>query len=419
MGQEQMVDVAQIQIGNYIRMPVGWREHPFLLSTFMITKQEQIDIIKQMNLKFVYINLEKSEVPPKESFPDVFLHECEVIDNLLQEKMKTKEKQIEELSKYKNSQRRAAQDFSYSLEQIKSLMNKIRSHPLHAIQDATQLINFISNKLFHHNNITLHLISDLPNAETFYYHSLNVTTLSMLIAKLSGKTIQEINLLGIAALFHDIGNMSIPSAIFRKPSYLSNPELNIFKLHPIYSVKLLNLSSSLKDEVKEIIAAHHERLDGTGYPKGLMGSDISELTQLMSVADEYDYLCNPVLASKRPLTPYNALSFLYKHSISQLNKQYVQLLIKQLGIYPPGCIVELENGQIGLVVAINSQQLLHPSLMVYDPHVPKNSAAIIDLSKMEYSIKRVLLPTEITADIREYLQPARYVSYFFDATDDD
>lgn len=415
---EIKLNTEHLQVGNYIRLPLTWHDHPFLLSNFMIKNQEQIDIIKKLGIQHVYINLKKSIKPPKTEQPDAILHEEEVddtVEEILIDKMQSKDKCIEQLKNHKESQKRAEQGFKYSFSKIKDLMRNTQGYPLRSIREANELTNYIASQLYNSSNITLHLMAAPPNDDSIYYHSLNVATLAMLLAKLCGKNYDEIKLIGLAAIFHDIGNSKVSPHIFKKNETLTKPEENLYKMHATYSVRLLEMARDFPAEAKEMIEKHHERLDGSGYPNGLTANDINDSTQLLSVVDEYDYMCNPLMKNRNPVTPYTALSFLYKHCNKKLSKHHVQTLIKQLGIYPPGCVVELSNGHIGLVMSINSKRSLYPKLMIYDKHVPKEKAAIIDLEELSLTIKRVLLPSRLPKEVFDYLQPRKCIGYFFDA----
>jgi HD-GYP domain-containing protein (c-di-GMP phosphodiesterase class II) len=220
----------------------------------------------------------------------------------------------------------------------------------------------------------------------------------------------------MAAVFHDIGKIKIPTQILRKTEPLTKPEENLYKMHPRYSLTLLDLAKEFPEQAKGLILKHHERLDGSGYPEGLKGPQLDDLTQLMAVIDEYDSLCHPQIGGKAAATPHTVLSFMFKHKTQQLNKDYIGLLIKHLGIYPPGSVVELSNGLVGLVMSVNSQRLLYPSVLIYDAAIPRTEAAVVDLESMNLSIKRVLLPSRLPQEIFDYLSPRTRISYFFDSS---
>jgi HD-GYP domain-containing protein (c-di-GMP phosphodiesterase class II) len=416
---ELRISVERLQVGNYIKLPLSWRDHPFLLSSFLIKKEEQIQLIRQLGLKHVLIIPEKSDAPPKpvqalEQSENDLNQDDEIVS--LQDTMQNeKQQRIEQMQEFRRSMQRTEQSFNRSLAQMRSLINKLQNRPLNAITEAHELVEQITDQLMQADQMVLHLMSDSPEGDSLYYHTLNVAMLSMLLAKQAGKTADEIKLLGMAAIFHDIGKIKIPSQILRKTVPLTKPEENLYKLHPRYSLTLLDLAKEFPEQAKELILTHHERLDGSGYPQQLKAAQLSDLSQLMAVIDEYDSLCHPQMGGKAAATPHTVLSFMFKHKTQQLNKAYIGQLIKHLGIYPPGSVVELSNGLVGLVMSVNSQRLLYPSVLIYDAAVPRADAAVIDLEDMHLSIKRVLLPSRLPQEIFDYLSPRTRISYFFDS----
>lgn len=418
---ELRISIERLQIGNYIKLPLSWRDHPFLLSSFLLRNDEQIQLIRQLGVKFVLIIPEKSEKPPlpanaiNNTSPELLENNDELSD--LHEKMQAeKEARIESLKEYRRNLQKTEKNFQRSLVQMKQLISKLQQRPLEAIRDATQLVNEITDQLMSVDQMVLHLMSDSPKNESLYYHSINVAILSMMMAKQAGMTAQEIKTIGMGAVFHDIGKLKIPTQILRKTEPLTTPEENLFRMHPQYSLNMLSTAKDFPGEAKSIILRHHERLDGSGYPDGVKASSIDALSQLVGVVDEYDSLCHPTVGGKANSTPHTVLSYMFKHRTKQLNKEYVGLLIKHLGIYPPGSVVELSNGQVGLVMSVSSQRLLYPCVMIYDPAVARNDAAIVDLENVNLSIKRVLLPSRLPQEIFDYLSPRTRISYYFDSS---
>lgn len=417
---EIRISIDRLQIGNYIKLPLSWRDHPFLLSSFLLRHDDQIQLIRQLGLKYVLIVPEKSDKPP---LPAKTLENVPALDqenpdeiSALHEKMKAeKDARIEELKEYRRNLQKTEKNFQRSLVQMKQLIAKLQQRPLEAIREANELVSEMTSQLMAADQMVLHLMSDSPKNENLYFHSINVAILSMLMAKQAGMTEADIKLVGMASIFHDIGKLKIPSQILRKTEPLTAPEENLYRMHPQYGLTMLNQAQEFPGEAKAIILKHHERLDGSGYPDGLKENRIDPLSQLVGVVDAYDSLCHPTVGGKAAATPHTVLSYMFKHQTKQLNKDYIGLLIKHLGVYPPGSVVELSNGQVGLVMSVNSQRLLYPCVMIYDASVPRHEAAIVDLENVNLSIKRVLLPSRLPQDIFDYLSPRTRISYYFDA----
>jgi len=162
----------------------------------------------------------------------------------------------------------------------------------------------------------------------------------------------------------------------------------------------------------EVIVQHHERMDGTGYPRGLAGEAIDRLARITAIADAYDNHCNrPDPADS--YTPYQALSHMFSREQSRFDRELLSLFIRCLGVYPPGTVIQLSNGAIGMVVSVNPQCQLYPSVVVYDPEIPKKEALVIDLSEeRELTIDKSIRPAQLPRDIYDYLNPRTRISYF-------
>ena len=304
-------------------------------------------------------------------------------------------------------------EFDRSMAQVRAVMSKLQNRPLNAVEDATTLVNNLAEDLLSGENIVLHLMNDSNEADNFYYHSLNVSILSMMLAKAVGFSERDIKLLGLAGLFHDVGKMKIPDTVLRKQGKLTPQENNLLKMHTKYGLDFLKLSETIPEKVKVITEQHHEYLDGSGYPKQLKGDQIDRLSQLIAVVNEYDSLCHP-RDPKLSRIPFTGIAYLYKQRKKQLNNGDLGVLIRLLGIYPPGSVVQLSSGQIGLVMSVNSERLLFPSVQVYDAAIPRSEAPIIDLEAAGLTIEKALKPGALPEAVFEYLNPRTRISYFFD-----
>ncbi|NMH63572.1 HD-GYP domain-containing protein [Shewanella salipaludis] len=414
MAKTCKVMINQLQLGNFVRLPLAWKDHPFLFSNFQLKQQAQIELLKNLNLEFVFVDLERSKAPPLSAAEAAATQASPAgsTDVLKRDMEKDKRTRIEMQKKFRRDLQKTEQAFNRSVSIMRNLVGKLRNRPLNAVDDAKDLISNIADQLLDSNSLVLHLMPDDKQDEGFYYHSLNVAVLSMLVAKEFGWERSEIETLGMGALFHDIGKLKIPSNVLKKSTPLTRPEANFIRQHPLFGIEFLRLADTFPKAALALIANHHEFLDGSGFPRGLEEKDLSKLCQLIAVVNQYDTLCHPAPQTKAK-TPYAALGYLYKHFKTKLNPSYVGSMIKMLGIYPPGSLVELSNGQFGMVMAVNLEQLLLPRVLVYDALVPKDQAAIIDLKEHELTIVRCLPPSALPKKIHQYLNPRERVSYYF------
>lgn len=219
--------------------------------------------------------------------------------------------------------------------------------------------------------------------------------------------------LSFAALFHDIGKIKIPVAILRKQTALTVSEENYLKLHTKYGVDIAAGIDDFPESAKKVIAQHHEMNDGSGYPEGLTEDDIDEFAKIVAVANAFDNLCHGKGQPQQKI-PYLALSHLYKNCKHLYSQDNLSLLVKFMGVYPPGTVVQLSNDSIGIVISVNAKHMLYPNVLIYDPSVPRTQAPIIDLLTKEIKIVNAVHPSKLPEQVREYLNPRARLSYFFD-----
>ncbi|EMR36568.1 HD-GYP domain-containing protein [Vibrio harveyi] len=407
--------VDRIQPGLHIRLPLKWNDHPFLLNSFKIKDQEQVEMIRHLGVKFVYFNPEQSDASPlPANQPQVEVTQDNTLDLEAQKLWKEKQKRIEKLSAYRRRVIQCEKEFERSLARMRSVMTKIRNRPVDAVGEAQQLIDDIVDKLMCDDNVTLHLMNGKNEFEDIYFHSLNVAVIAMMIGRAKGYSAEQLKALSFAALFHDMGKIKIPTAILRKQVPLTEPESNYLKLHTKYGLDMANQIEDFPDSAKTVIAQHHELRDGSGYPEGLKGDEIDELAQVIIVANAFDNLCHTSIAAEQKI-PYTALSHLYKNCKHLYKEENLNILIKFMGVFPPGTVVQLSNNMVGLVISVNASHLLFPNVLVYDPAVPRIQAPIIDLASKDIKIVNAIHPSKLPEKIKEYLNPRSRISYFFDS----
>lgn len=186
----------------------------------------------------------------------------------------------------------------------------------------------------------------------------------MAIGQAHGCEPSQLKLLGFAALLHDIGQLRLPLNLVRKIQKFTPQEHKLMQAHCEMGVAILNQFADVPDEAKYMVLEHHERLDGSGYPKGLRSHQISFLTQILSIADIYDAQISG-RCSFPPVPPARALSELYRAAVEGQHHMFlIQRLIQLLGVYPIGSLVQLNTGEHAIVVWVNSHSRLTPTIKI-------------------------------------------------------
>ena len=170
------------------------------------------------------------------------------------------------------------------------------------------------------------------------------------------------------------------------------------------------------DDVLDIIRCHHERLDGSGYPTKLTATHLSRAARIVMVVDEYDSLINNSNHSTS-LTPSEALAQVYAKAKSLFPEEITVALIQTLSVYPPGSIVELSDGRVGLVISLNVESRMRPMVLLYDPATSRENPHIVNLAKdSARSIARSVPKQQLSPAITDYLNLHRWTGYFIESS---
>ena len=287
------VKPADLKLGYAVKLPGAWMKHPFLSGNMIIENMQQLQIIRSLDIEYVLFYPDKSkkiDMPPELNDEDAAsfnMAASEAQIKMQQDKMQ----RIEQAKAHRRDIQRTEKAFAQSLLQVRSIMSKLSSRPLNAIDDASSLIGAMTDVLLNADSLVLHLISAAnKEQEGLYYHSLNVATLSMMLAKNLNLSAEQIKTVGIGALFHDIGKIKIPSQILRKTTPLTTPEHNLLKMHTKYGVDLVGLTDNFPLASWPIVEQHHEYIDGSGYPKGLREYEIHPGALILNIVDTFDAL---------------------------------------------------------------------------------------------------------------------------------
>lgn len=412
---ECFISPEQLCVGVYVQLDLGWMSHPFTFSSFKIKTQDQIEVLRRLGLSRIKYDPDKSSATPLPSpsaaTPKVTPVEPQM-DEFVSRGMAIKAKRIEQLNRIRDDIARVEQQFIKAADAVRNVTRNLRSNPEAAAHESDAVVKQMVDTMIAGDDISLHVISEKLGEEA-YFHSLNVTVLSLMLGKAAELDALTIHQTGLGAMLHDIGKIDIPSIVTLKTEPLTKPELILMEQHCDYGAKLAQ-KMNISDVAKSVIQQHHECADGSGYPKKLSGEQISLAARVVAIANVYDNLCNPTNAAAA-LTPSEVLAQMFANKRSKFDDRLLKLFIKRLGIYPPGSIVQLSNEMVGLVVAVNSQQPLRPDVMVYDANIPKEEALIISLdAEPDIKVSKSLRPSQLPRQIHQYLNPRKNVTYFFD-----
>jgi len=247
----------------------------------------------------------------------------------------------------------------------KKTLNNIMKGKILEPAPVFSVINNIIDDLVNQESLLVNL-SDIRSFDDYTFaHSVNVAVLSLIMGIALGYDQIKLRNLGIGALLHDIGKIKIPLNILNKAGKLTDEEFEIMKSHSAEGFQILRENREFTILIAHIAYQHHERYDGTGYPRNLKEKNIHKFARIVAIADVYDALTADRPYRKRIL-PHEACEYLMGSCNSHFDYQLVSIFLQHVAPYPIGTIVLLNTGEKAVVVEQNKHFLLRPILMVFE-----------------------------------------------------
>jgi cyclic di-GMP phosphodiesterase len=376
---KKSLTVAQLQFGMYVaELDRPWTETPFMFQGFVLQTDEQLETLKKY-CKSVFVDEERSQLqdlPPLRPFALRYSVQVPV------------EREVER-AKVAHGGAQAA---------VREVLGAVRANKTLDAKSVEQAVSSMTESVLR-NPDALMLFSQLREKGDYTHsHALDVAVYMTSFGRFLQLPIEQISLLGYVGLMQDIGKLRVPNEILAKRDRLTPPEMEQARRHVQHSVDILRATPGLPPQLAELAALHHEREDGSGYPKGLKGREIGMIGSIGAIVDTFD-----ALTASRPyaqaVSPSTALSMLYKWRGTFFDSALVEQFIRCIGIFPLGSVVELNSGEIGIVIAQNTEKRLQPRVMVIRDASgsPLKPQKLLDLSREPklaggeaYRIKRTL-----------------------------
>ncbi|MFM8331136.1 MAG: HD-GYP domain-containing protein [Candidatus Methylumidiphilus sp.] len=236
--------------------------------------------------------------------------------------------------------------------------------------------------------------------------SVNVCINSIVLGLQLGLTAAKLEELGVAALLHDVGLLGIPDYLLNKPGRLDGAEMAVMQSHAKRGRDILLSGRATQDAAADVAYAHHEHLDGTGYPRGLEAGEISLCCRIVAVVDKYEGLIT-ARAYRPALDHLGAVSALRKLAKGgKIDSAITNTFVANLGIYPPGSIVELNSGEVGIVLESNAKQPLRPQILVVRDPARGAAERVVDMAKKtaDYRIASVGSAAGLGVEVGQYYE---------------
>lgn len=373
------IGVEQLQPGMYVHdLNCGWLDQPIQKNSFFVEDERAVESIREMGVRELYIDPTRgTDVADAPTQREV----SEDLDRRLQELAARKEGT--EATSVADESNRARWLHEEANRTVRELMEDVRHGLEVAVERVEPMIEGVVDSIFRNRHALLPR-TRLKSLPTYAYeHSVGVCALMVAFGrsnKLPRDTIKEI---GIGALLHDIGKARLPDDLLNKPGKLTEAEFEVARTHVTEGVDLLS-RVEVSGTALQVVAEHHERFDGSGYPRGLKNGEISRYGQMAAIVDVYDAITSERVYHKAiPAT--QALKKLLEWSRHHFDPALVQAFIRTVGIYPVGSLVRLDSGRLGVVIDQNERNLLEPVVQVFYRadryhHIPPE---VVDLAQTQ------------------------------------
>ena len=403
------IEVSALRLGMFVHLDAGWMSHPFALSSFKITTEEQLATLRSIGLNVLRWSPQDSDPESPETEPASVRSSPAPERPEVSEVRRTRREVLD-------AQRRALaaceRQFGEATRASSQVFDRVVAQPADAGQAAQSLVRQLVDKMVGSEDLCIRLLSE-GAGDKVSAHAVSVSVICLLMGRSLGLGDVDMLDLGVGALLHDVGKLDIPFRCHHREDHFNSSENKLYESHVAAGTahaRRLGLSPG----AAVVIAQHHENSDGSGFPLGINTDRTTVLARIVSLVNAYDNLCNPANPA-RAVTPHEAVAQLFAQGRNRFDTATLGAFIKMMGVYPAGSVVQLTDDRFALVVGVNFSRGLRPRVLVHDPKVPRDEAMILDLEAVSgLGIRRSLKPLALPDAALSYLSPRPRVNYYFE-----
>ncbi len=387
------VSVDEIKLGMYLGDVFDSQGHLLFAAGTVVHSSDQIELLRKHHINSVMAVMEnKTNTDHHSSNSEIGISNRE--------------------AEYYRELSRAKQVHQYTLQTAREALINARLGKLIPVKNVETTAEQIVESVLRNADALVSLAQIKGYDEYTYVHSVNVGILVTSLAYSMGYKKDELIQAGIGGLLHDIGKMGIPESILNKKGKYTFGEFSVMKRHPEIGINMLKGYKSISDLSRTVVIQHHERYNGSGYPRQLTGDMIAEVGLIAAVADVYDAMTTDRIY-RAAWTPHKALAMIFQGCDMDYSRRIVELFTKHLGIYPVGSFVKLSSGEMGIVVRVEKGEILAPDVLIlYSAEGNKlqepKEYKLLSMQKLEngdkYRIVQSLNPKEYEICVENYVR---------------
>ena len=413
MAETKRISIASLRPGMFVvGMDQPWYKTPFLFHKRLVNSDEDINLLRRHGIQEVLIDPAKGldleepvmSDPPSSALsppPPISDHAAPSDTDIARAKAKA-----------------ARTAYGETMKALERVLDELESGNPAAIPSLRTVVANVLRRIMDHplSMLTQFCVQKMQEFDrTLASHSTDVCVLSLIVAQEMSGIQMDQEELGIGALLHDAGYLRLPRNLYRKARDLGGHERSLMQQHPQLAATVIAQGSAgaLPEQVRRIIAEHHERMDGSGFPQGLSRDALLMAGQLVGLVDAYDGMVS-WRSERAPLLPHDAIRQLFVlGEKGRFDRGLVEMTIKALGVYPVGSLIRLNTGERAIVVGIHAGHRLKPTVKIITGPQGESyrDPLVVDLANSEpdrpvRTILRALDPKQEQVKVSEYFEAA-------------
>jgi len=424
------VAVDKLCVGMYVvQLDRPWLDTPFLFQGFYIRDDDEIDEIRRY-CEYVYVSVESlQQIDPKtidsvtgvngqQAAAESEARSVDLKALFRKNGSKLEEKSFDQTNRYYRASSSLGEEIktasgvhSSAVSTLQKVTDQLRSSGQLDVEALDSAVTPMVDSVMRNPAALACLMRMQKTNDYLYQHSIASSVWAVILGRQLGLARADMDTLALGAMLVDVGKTPIPLEILTKPGELDAAERRLMRSHVQFGLDILEKSGNVDRRVIEMVAHHHERFNGTGYPAGIKGNAIPVYGRIAGIVDAYDAMITP-----RPyaalVSSHDAIRQLQKLADVEFQSELVDQFTRAIGAFPTGTLVELNTGEVAIVTQLNRIRRLRPRVMVIidaDGEIMDDSR-IIDLdtekvsSQGEHSlwIERGLPPGSHGIDPTEY-----------------